>query len=71
MNIPCGRFGKRRNWKTASKKPVLNVELWQQLDALVQQHDVSWEWVKGHSGHPENELADALANQAIDELLRK
>ena len=59
---------KRRNWKTASKKPVLNAELWQQLDALVQQHDVSWEWVKGHSGHPENELADQLANQGIDEL---
>lgn len=59
---------KKRNWKTASKKPVLNVDLWQQLDALVQQHEVSWEWVKGHSGHPENELADQLANQGIDEL---
>ncbi|MCG8415047.1 MAG: ribonuclease HI [Pseudomonadales bacterium] len=59
---------KRRNWRTANKKPVLNVELWQQLDALVAQHDVEWEWVKGHSGHPENELADALANQGIDEL---
>lgn len=59
---------KKRNWKTASKKPVLNVDLWQQLDDLVQQHDVSWEWVKGHSGHPENELADQLANQGIDEL---
>lgn len=59
---------KRRNWRTASKKPVLNVELWQQLDALVAKHDVEWEWVKGHSGHPENEIADALANQGIDEL---
>ena len=59
---------KKRNWKTASKKPVLNVDLWQQLDAQVQQHDVSWEWVKGHSGHPENELADQLAYQGIDEL---
>ncbi len=59
---------KKRGWKTASKKPVLNVDLWQQLDAQVQQHDVSWEWVKGHSGHPENELADQLANQGIDEL---
>lgn len=59
---------KKRNWKNASKKPVLNVDLWQQLDAQVQQHDVSWEWVKGHSGHPENELADQLANQGIDEL---
>ena len=59
---------KKRNWKTASKKPVLNVDLWQQLDAQVQQHEVSWEWVKGHSGHLENELADQLANQGIDEL---
>ena len=59
---------KKRNWKTASKKPVLKVDLWQQLDAQVQQHEVSWEWVKGHSGHLENELADQLANQGIDEL---
>ena len=59
---------KKRNWKTASKKLVLNVDLWQQLDAQVQQHEVSWEWVKGHSGHLENELADQLANQGIDEL---
>lgn len=59
---------KKRNWKTASKKPVLNVELWQQLDSLVAQHDIEWEWVKGHSGHPENEIADQLANQGIDEL---
>lgn len=59
---------KRRGWKTAAKKPVLNVDLWQTLDALVVQHQVRWEWVKGHSGHPENELADALANRGIDEL---
>lgn len=59
---------KQRNWKTANKKPVLNVELWQELDALVGQHQIEWEWVKGHSGHPENELADQLANQGIDEL---
>ncbi len=59
---------KQRNWKTASKKPVQNVELWQQLDALVQQHEIQWDWVKGHSGHRENEIADALANQGIDEL---
>lgn len=59
---------KRRNWKTASKKPVQNVELWQRLDALVQQHEIEWQWVKGHSGHPENELADQLANRGIDEL---
>jgi len=60
---------KKRNWKTASKKPVKNVELWQRLDELVNGHDIEWHWVKGHSGHPENELADQLANQGIDELL--
>ena len=59
---------KKRNWRTANKKPVLNVELWQQLDELVAQHEIEWDWVKGHSGHPENELADQLANQGIDEL---
>jgi len=59
---------KKRNWRTANKKPVLNMELWQQLDSLVGQHEIEWEWVKGHSGHPENELADQLANQGIDEL---
>lgn len=59
---------KRRNWRTASKKPVLNVDLWQALDKLVAQHDIEWHWVKGHSGHRENELADALANRGIDEL---
>lgn len=59
---------KRRNWKTADRKPVLNQELWQRLDELVSRHVVQWQWVKGHSGHPENERADALANQGIDEL---
>ena len=59
---------KKRNWRTANKKPVLNVELWQQLDELVAQHEIEWAWVKGHSGHPENELADQLANQGVDEL---
>jgi ribonuclease HI len=59
---------KRKGWKTASKKPVLNVELWQELDALVSQFQINWHWVKGHSGHPENELADQLANRGIDEL---
>lgn len=59
---------KRRGWKTSNKKPVLNVDLWQQLDVLVQQHEIEWEWVKGHSGHAENEIADQLANQGIDEL---
>jgi ribonuclease HI len=62
---------KRRGWKTAAKKPVKNADLWKRLDEAVAEHDVEWHWVKGHSGHPENELADALANQAIDELLRK
>ncbi len=59
---------KRNGWRTAARKPVKNADLWQQLDALVQQHDVSWEWVKGHSGHPENERADELANRGIEEL---
>ena len=59
---------KKRNWRTANKKPVLNVELWKQLDELVAQHEIEWDWVKGHSGHPENELADQLANQGVDEL---
>lgn len=59
---------KKRGWKTAAKKPVLNVDLWQTLDALVALHQMQWEWVKGHSGHPENDIADALANRGIDEL---
>jgi len=59
---------KKRNWKTANKKPVQNVELWQRLDALAVQHEIDWHWVKGHSGHRENEIADQLANQGIDEL---
>ena len=59
---------KRNGWKTSDKKPVKNADLWQQLDFLAQQFDVSWHWVKGHAGHPENELADALANRGIDEL---
>lgn len=61
---------KRRNWKTAAKASVKNVDLWQRLDALNQTHIVSWHWVKGHSGHRENEMADELANQAIDALVR-
>ncbi len=59
----------RNGWKTAGKKPVKNQDLWQQLVDYVAQHDVDWHWVKGHSGHRENELADQLANIAIDELL--
>jgi ribonuclease HI len=60
---------KRRGWKTAARKPVKNVDLWQRLDEAANGHDIRWSWVRGHSGHPENELADALANKAIDELL--
>ena len=60
---------KRRNWRTAANKPVKNVDLWQRLDELTAQHDVTWEWVKGHAGNEGNEAADCLANQAIDELL--
>ena len=62
---------KKRGWKTASKQPVKNVDLWQRLDAAVQRHDIDWQWVKGHSGHPGNERADALANRGIDEMKHK
>lgn len=62
---------KRRQWRTADKKPVKNAELWQLLDNVASQHEVKWHWVKGHSGHPDNELADQVANQAIDALLNK
>lgn len=62
----------QRNWKTADKKSVKNVDLWQRLIIEVQRHEhIEWHWVKGHSGHVENERADALANKAIDELLKK
>lgn len=59
---------KKRGWKTASKKPVKNVDLWQQLDEQSKRHTINWHWVKGHSGHRENEIADQLANRGIDEL---
>ena len=59
---------KRNQWRTSAKKPVKNQDLWQLLDELTSRHEVTWEWVKGHSGHPDNELADALANRGIDEL---
>ena len=59
---------KRRGWKTADRKPVKNVDLWQRLDEVVGKHQVSWHWVRGHTGHEDNERADSLANQAIDEL---
>lgn len=55
---------KKRGWKTADKKPVKNQDLWQQLDELVQGHQINWHWVKGHSGHPENERCDELARNA-------
>ena len=56
---------KRKNWRTADKKPVKNVDLWQELEALCEPHTVKWTWVRGHDGHPENERADRLANAAI------
>jgi ribonuclease HI len=56
---------KKRGWKTASKKPVKNVDLWQRLEKTVNDHEVEWHWVKGHSGVPENERADELATSAI------
>ena len=59
---------KRNGWKTADKKPVKNIDLWQRLDAAHAPHKVDWHWVKGHSGHPENERADALARAAIEKL---
>ncbi len=59
---------KRNGWRTADKKPVKNVDLWQRLEAAVGSHRVDWRWVRGHSGHPENERADALARRAIAEL---
>ena len=60
---------KRRGWKNSARKPVKNQDLWQCLDDEVARHDISWHWVRGHSGHPENERADDLANRGIDEML--
>lgn len=62
---------KRRGWKTADKSPVKNEDLWRALDALAGGHTLEWHWVKGHAGHPENERADALARQGVDEVRRK
>ncbi|WP_396586585.1 ribonuclease HI [Bermanella sp. R86510] len=59
---------KKRNWQTASKQPVKNKDLWQRLDEAVSRHTVEWHWVKGHSGHPENERADELANKGVEEV---
>lgn len=59
---------RKNGWKTAAKKPVKNADLWELLTEALDKHQVEWHWVKGHTGHRENELADELANQAIDEL---
>lgn len=61
---------KQRGWKTADKKPVKNDDLWRLLESETERHQVSWHWIKGHSGHPENDIADELANHAIDTLLK-
>jgi ribonuclease HI len=60
---------KKRGWRTADKKPVKNVDLWQALDEQAARHQVAWHWVKGHSGHRENEIVDQLANRGVDELV--
>lgn len=59
---------KKNGWKTAGKQAVKNEDLWRQLDSLVAQHNIRWQWIKGHSGHPGNETADCLANEAINAL---
>ncbi|MGY0236484.1 ribonuclease HI [Longispora urticae] len=61
---------KRNGWQTSARQPVKNVDLWQLLDTAVTVHRVEWHWVKGHAGHPENERADRLANQGLEEALR-
>lgn len=60
---------KARNWKTASRQPVKNADIWKALEQAVIRHEIRWHWVKGHSGHAENERADELANRGIDELM--
>ena len=60
---------KRRGWKTADKKPVKNQDLWERLERATHEHQIRWKWIKGHSGHEENERADSLANRAIEEML--
>lgn len=60
---------KKNNWKTSAKKPVKNADLWRALDAMCQSHEVEWRWVKGHSNHTENDIADALANKGVDLVL--
>jgi ribonuclease HI len=61
---------KAKGWKTAAKQPVKNDDLWKTLDKLVAMHDVDWRWVKGPSGHPENERADELANRGVELILK-
>ncbi len=60
---------KVRNWRTASKKPVKNEDLWKRLDQLTQQHEIEWCWVRGHSGHTDNERADQLANRGVEVIV--
>ncbi|HEX8963371.1 MAG TPA: ribonuclease HI [Rhodocyclaceae bacterium] len=62
---------KRRGWKTAGKEPVKNEDLWRTLDQLASQHQLEWHWVRGHNGHPENERADALARQGVEQARRR
>jgi ribonuclease HI len=62
---------KKNGWRTKAREPVKNADLWQALDAAVAAHHVTWTWVKGHAGHPENERADALANRGVDEVLAR
>jgi len=62
---------KKKNWQTASRKPVKNVDLWQRMDAAAQTHTLKWEWVRGHQGHPENERADQLAVTAREKIAAK
>ena len=61
---------KEKGWRTSNKKPVKNKDLWVQLDTLTKEHSIDWKWVRGHTGHPENEKADELANQGIDTLYK-
>ena len=61
---------KEKGWRTSNKKPVKNKDLWMQLDTLTKEHSIDWKWVRGHTGHPENEKADELANQGIDNLFK-
>jgi ribonuclease HI len=58
----------KQGWKTANERPVKNADLWQRLYQVVQRHEVDWQWVRGHNGHPENEVADSLANQGIESV---